>query len=75
MSGCYGTPSFGNLIFRRAGKWRDICDLDPETFQVILGAVLRQVRPPSPLAGRLSAQSLLFALGLGGLTRFGVSIE
>ena len=30
-----------------------------------LGGVLRQVRPPSPLAGRLSAQSLLFALGQG----------
>ena len=28
-------------------------------------AVLRQARPPSPLAGRLSAQSLLFALGEG----------
>lgn len=28
-------------------------------------AVLRQLRPPSPLAGRLSAQSLLFALGQG----------
>ncbi|WP_222117443.1 MFS transporter [Phycicoccus sp. SLBN-51] len=30
-----------------------------------LDAVLRQARPPSPLAGRLSAQSLLFALGEG----------
>src|SRR6476469_4884525 len=28
-------------------------------------AVLRHARPPSPLAGRLSAQSLLFALGEG----------
>jgi MFS family permease len=32
---------------------------------VILAAVLRQIRPPSRLAGRLSAQSLLFALGEG----------
>ncbi|WP_433361540.1 MFS transporter [Actinoplanes sp. CA-142083] len=32
---------------------------------MIVAAVLRQVRPPSPLAGRLSAQSLLFALGEG----------
>jgi MFS family permease len=32
---------------------------------VILTAVVRQVRPPSPLAGRLSAQSLLFAIGQG----------
>jgi MFS family permease len=32
---------------------------------VILEAVLRHARPPSPLAGRLSAQSLLFALGEG----------
>lgn len=32
---------------------------------MILDALLRQVRPPSPLAGRLSAQSLLFALGEG----------
>ncbi|MEU8664087.1 MFS transporter, partial [Actinoplanes philippinensis] len=28
-------------------------------------AVLRHLRPPSPLAGRLSVQSLLFALGEG----------
>jgi MFS family permease len=32
---------------------------------VILRAVLRQARPPSRLAGRLSVQSLLFALGEG----------
>jgi MFS family permease len=32
---------------------------------VVLDALLRQVRPPSALAGRLSAQSLLFALGEG----------
>lgn len=32
---------------------------------MILDAVLRHARPPSPLAGRLSAQSLLFALGEG----------
>ncbi|GAA2645092.1 MFS transporter [Paractinoplanes durhamensis] len=32
---------------------------------MIADAVLRQVRPPSPLAGRLSVQSLLFALGEG----------
>jgi MFS family permease len=32
---------------------------------VILRAVLRQARPPSKLAGRLSIQSLLFALGEG----------
>ncbi|WP_433795286.1 MFS transporter [Actinoplanes sp. CA-252034] len=30
-----------------------------------LAAVRRHLRPPSPLAGRLSAQSLLFALGEG----------
>ena len=30
-----------------------------------LVALLRQARPPSPLAGRLAAQSLLFALGEG----------
>src|SRR6476619_4960142 len=28
-------------------------------------AVVRHARPPSPLAGRLAAQSLLFALGEG----------
>ncbi|GGQ82395.1 MFS transporter [Couchioplanes azureus] len=32
---------------------------------MIFDAVLRHVRPPSRLAGRLSAQSLLFALGEG----------
>jgi MFS family permease len=32
---------------------------------VNIDAVLRQVRPPSPLAGRLATQSLLFALGQG----------
>lgn len=32
---------------------------------MILDAALRHARPPSPLAGRLSAQSLLFALGEG----------
>ena len=32
---------------------------------MVLDAVVRQVRPPSRLAGRLSAQSLLFALGEG----------
>jgi MFS family permease len=32
---------------------------------VILDVVLRHARPPSPLAGRLSVQSLLFALGEG----------
>lgn len=32
---------------------------------MILASVLRQVRPPSRLAGRLSAQSLLFAIGEG----------
>jgi MFS family permease len=31
----------------------------------MLAALLRQIRPPSPLAGRLAAQSLLFALGEG----------
>ncbi|MFC6287892.1 MFS transporter [Nocardioides sp. GCM10027113] len=31
----------------------------------MLALLLRQVRPPSPLAGRLSVQSLLFALGDG----------
>jgi MFS family permease len=31
----------------------------------MLVALLRQARPPSPLAGRLAAQSLLFALGEG----------
>ena len=32
---------------------------------MIIDAALRHARPPSPLAGRLSAQSLLFALGQG----------
>ncbi|GAB1691974.1 MFS transporter [Krasilnikovia sp. M28-CT-15] len=32
---------------------------------MILAAVVRQLRPPSVLAGRLSVQSLLFALGQG----------
>ena len=32
---------------------------------MVLAAVLRQARPPSPLAGRLAVQSLLFALGEG----------
>jgi MFS family permease len=36
-----------------------------ENLRVILDAVLRHARPPSPLAGRLSVQSLLFALGEG----------
>ena len=31
----------------------------------MFAAVLRQARPPSPLAGRLAAQSLLYALGEG----------
>ena len=31
----------------------------------MLATLLRQVRPPSPLAGRLAGQSLLFALGEG----------
>ena len=31
----------------------------------MLTALLRQTRPPSPLAGRLAVQSLLFALGEG----------
>ncbi|GIE75519.1 MFS transporter [Actinoplanes philippinensis] len=37
----------------------------PETCRVSPSAVLRHLRPPSPLAGRLSVQSLLFALGEG----------
>jgi predicted MFS family arabinose efflux permease len=32
---------------------------------VMFAAVLRHARPPSPLAGRLAVQSLLFALGEG----------
>ncbi len=32
---------------------------------MILGSALRRMRPPSPLAGRLSVQSLLFAIGEG----------
>src|SRR5689334_9732178 len=55
----------GSLISGNAGNRRDIFQLDPENFRVILDAVLRQARPPSPLAGRLSVQSLLFALGEG----------
>src|SRR3954447_25181951 len=31
----------------------------------MIAAILRHARPPSPLAGRLSVQSLLFALGEG----------
>ena len=31
----------------------------------MLATLLRHARPPSPLAGRLSVQSLLFALGEG----------
>ncbi len=31
----------------------------------MFAAILRQARPPSPLSGRLSVQSLLFALGQG----------
>ncbi len=31
----------------------------------MLGSVVRRMRPPSPLAGRLATQSLLFALGDG----------
>jgi MFS family permease len=31
----------------------------------MFATILRQIRPPSPLAGRLAAQSLLFALGEG----------
>jgi MFS family permease len=31
----------------------------------MLGTLVRRVRPPSPLAGRLATQSLLFALGEG----------
>lgn len=33
--------------------------------EAMLGVLLRQVKPPSPLAGRLAGQSLLFALGEG----------
>ena len=65
MSGCYCTPSCGSVICRNAGNRRDNSHLDPENLRVILDAVLRQARPPSPLAGRLSVQSLLFALGEG----------
>src|SRR3954447_1639531 len=36
-----------------------------ENLLVILSAALRQTRPPSPLAGRLAVQSMLFALGEG----------
>src|ERR1700755_2700245 len=32
---------------------------------MMFAVILRQARPPSPLAGRLAAQSLLFALGEG----------
>src|SRR6187551_3642168 len=31
----------------------------------MFATILRQTRPPSPLAGRLATQSLLFALGEG----------
>jgi MFS family permease len=31
----------------------------------MFATIIRQIRPPSPLAGRLAAQSLLFALGEG----------
>ena len=31
----------------------------------MFATIIRQVRPPSPLAGRLARQSLLFALGEG----------
>lgn len=50
---------------QNAVNWRDTSQLDPENLRVTLDAVLRQARPPSPLAGRLSVQSLLFALGEG----------
>ena len=36
-----------------------------EQLTVMFAALLRQARPPSPLAGRLAVQSLLFALGEG----------
>ncbi|GAA1369104.1 MFS transporter [Catellatospora chokoriensis] len=36
-----------------------------ENPEVTFSAILDRVRPPSPLAGRLSLQSLLFALGQG----------
>src|SRR5690349_1357312 len=39
--------------------------LSPRESPTMFAAILRQVRPPSPLAGRLAAQSLLFALGEG----------
>jgi len=49
----------------RPGNGRDNRRLNPDNSGVILGPVLRQARAPSPLAGRLAAQSLLFALGEG----------
>ena len=36
-----------------------------ETRRTMLGSITRRFRPPSPLAGRLATQSLLFALGEG----------
>jgi MFS family permease len=53
------------LLPKGRRKSRDIGPLDPENAPVMFAAVLRHARPPSPLAGRLAAQSLLFALGEG----------
>jgi MFS family permease len=46
-------------------NWGDIRHRGLKNPRVILAALRRHVRPPSPLAGRLSVQSLLFALGEG----------
>src|SRR3954467_217764 len=58
-------PPYGGSFLQEGRKSVDMGHPDPENSRVILDAVLRQARPPSPLAGRLSAQSLLFALGEG----------
>jgi MFS family permease len=47
------------------GKPRDKLSYRPGESLVMIDAILRRTRPPSPLAGRLARQSLLFALGEG----------
>ncbi|MGZ6853113.1 MAG: MFS transporter, partial [Mycobacteriaceae bacterium] len=62
-----GSTSWSATCRRRdvRGYSRDNARDEPGESSVMITALLRYMRPPSPLAGRLSVQSLLFALGEG----------
>jgi predicted MFS family arabinose efflux permease len=58
-------PSLRKRTARRGVNRTTIVVPPRENPPVTLSALLSRARPPSPLAGRLSVQSLLFALGQG----------